>query len=965
MALTQDQIKANIDSMQEQGAKDSDIQGWLDSLKGQDSQAQTSNQQQAAPATPDKPAYDESAHFNLDSSLDKFAADKFSQLPQNLNIPARVEANAAQSVDDYATQKGQRGLGLPFPITGQDVATPANLPTIAAKGVANALPALAYSAADVGTFLWNVNNHPINSAIKILSDPVTFAGGLLGDAITQPLSGLAQGANDLATGKGGKQALQDAAAGVKKGAVAFFDDPITSILQTKFAKDFVEEPITTTKKMVDSATKPLQKVAGTVADTAANIKDNGLAGGISAQVKDMSSAFSNKLAALKTGLSMFTKDGTAKVTGAATQESFGYAKAFFDVQNYQDQLKNADVNTPEYNDLTAKLGQAQRDLQVSQENLKTMGFGLIKQQKETFDGGGFDNHQAATDALSQKVSELNAQKDQTYQQAYNKPDGSPIQVNDTTPLVDALNNRANTMGRGGFFSGTVGALRDFANALDLRQKISSAGGFDEYVQSLVDAKTKAGTVDGKYTSGEGYAFDPTKNPELMSPETEKMRQDTEAEVYKQMQSTGRDNTFFEKPMTAQELSNSWTQFYKRTAPGSNETIGYQLGNDQGGSSVMGAKEQVLKDSIEPVNPGGYKYKTDADALWKQHDEAAKTFDGKNFSSLDDLGNFAAKNWDAVKRLAPDLLLKLQNTLVSHVMTQAINESTGEVDYGVIQKGLAKYGDILNSFQQQVLKTGSLVPDLGKATVDDPKIAATLKPLSDQQTGITAKQEEINTLEQQTKDAAAKQKAFGTSPNETIGAIEGIKDSAGLQAFMDASGIKDPKEVGKMYLQSLYENKFPIGLEEPSLDSLIDTAKQAQELGRGTNSHTDAPKIQSTFYDPKTIQSLKDIQGLAERAKELQNVEGMSTAKRLLSLGLTGLAVTVGWHGTAIASMMKALSPVSVGETGEPQITSTSINKAMAELKQGNQSVGNLKSIFLRLAAPAQGGAAVDKKENGG
>lgn len=951
-------------------------------LQGNGSTPPAPQAPQTAGPFKDAAPYDESSHLDLlahsidaTKSLVNYAADNFSKTPQNLNIPARIEANAAQSVDEFANQKAERnvfGVGLPMPVSAKDVATPANLPGLVGKGLVNAVPALAYSAVDVGTFLWNVNNHPVNSAIKILSDPVSFAEGLLGDAIKQPLYGLAQGANDLATGKGWKQALQDAGAGIEKGAIAFFNDPITSILQAKFAKDFIQEPIKTTKSISDSATKPLQDIGRNIAETAdksiRGVADTGslregVKQGVMQQVQQMSSQFASKLNGLKTGLTMFTKDGAAKMRGAATQESFNYAESFFNVENYKEQLKNADLNTAARANLEAQLSEAQSNLETSQRNLDAMGKTSAVQQRDAFQQNAYENPQAAADSLSQKVSSEKEAATNEYKQAFNKPDGSPIQIGDVKPVVDALRAKADKMGEAGVGSPVTKVVRNFADALDLRQKITAAGGVEAYVEQLANEHVKQNTTGGKYTSSDGYPLDPN-NQQHMGGEMGALREKFAADVHKQMQGTGQDSAFFNKPMNAQEFNTAWSQFYNQRLPNSNDTIDYHLANDTGGSSAVGAKEQVLKDSIQPENPAGYQYKQQADAAWKKNNEAAKLFEGKKFSTFDKMGSFVVENWAAIKQHAPEMVQKLQNTLVTNILHENIDSATGDVNYNGIAKGLEKYSSVLNSFQQQVLKTASLYSNLGEVTISDPVIAENLKGAMAAKEGVTAQEQGVQTLEQQTKDVAAQQKIFGTNPEEIVTNMKKLKSEEEVQSFMKASNGQDPLTLGKSYIQSTFENNYVDG--KPTLEGMIKSVKEAKQLGDQSN--TASGSIKDTFYGKPgggVRMGLDHLEILLERAKAFQDVEGMPAVKRVLSVGLaTGMSM-LGWHKSAIATALSAISPASVAETGKAQVTREMVDKAMAELaaKKEYKSERN-KALFAALLKMIPAGQGEKKIEGG-
>src|ERR1035437_2304432 len=581
------------------------------------------------------------------------------------------------------------------------------------KGIANVPVGTASMIGNIGTFLWNANVHPIKTLETVASDPVGFVAGLAPDSAKQLLAGVFSAGKDAFNGDWSK-AGGDINAGVQRGWTAFLDNPVQEILKYSLIGDLLEAPAMIGEDMKtpnpSAGTKGLGNVPGNAANmvksiyspySAAfdvaktgveNIKTKGVAEGTGATVTGLLTDVSNTLKStfdtVRTASQMFTQGGRAMILAGQAKSAFDLTKSEMNITDYESKLQAMDKNTPEAQQLQIKLDQANMDKEAALKNFSGMQYTIANSLNKAL-GLKYNDISSVNADLESNLSGSMAQKDASYQKSLFKPDGSPIQIDNIHNFTDTLRQRADTLGLNTANGADSADLRTFAPGLDLRQEISSAGGLQQYIDAEV----------GRRLNAKG-----DMPPAARQLALETMKDSVTKEIYGEMKKSGLDVASFDKPLTAQNLQQIWSSYIKGNRLGETNSRSHLIfTEDKLGASADTAFQDTMKENLTRDNPNGYKDFQSADSQYKDllKTKVFENKDGspKTFMSVKEFTDFATNHWDAVQKLDPQTQIKIEQSIASQLLNEAIDNKTQTVNTDKLAKSFAEYKNYLKDIPQ--------------------------------------------------------------------------------------------------------------------------------------------------------------------------------------------------------------------------------------------------------------------------
>ena len=850
------------------------------------------------------------------------------------------------SYEDFANQQNQAN---DFGLTGiqqSDFSSPflQDVATQGLKGLANVPIGTASMIGNIGTFLWNANVHPLKTIEKVASDPVGFAFGLIPDSLKQVASGVLSAGKDGWEGDWSK-AGSDLGSGIKNAWTAFLDNPVQEVLKYSLVGDLLEAPAIVGGEMgaedaASAGTKSLKNVPGNVADMtksiykpysaawdvaktgAKNIKEEGLGKGLvttgAGILQDVTKTLKNTFNTVKTSAQMFTQGGRAMILATQAENAFKLTKSNMDVNDYESQLQKLDANTPEAQALQVKLDQAKLDKQTAEQNFSGLQYTMANALDKMLGKKYTDTNSISSD-LQSNLSGSKVQTEASYKNSLYKQNGTPnpdpINIRDVSSFTSALRNRADVLGANMSNGADAADLRTFADGLDLRQKISAAGGLKAYVEAEVQKQfsqqsSKVGNATVK------------SNPSVDEAIQNEIRQQVTKEVGSQIKSAKIDPNSVNTPLTADQLQHIWSDYLNGNGlmkPSSRSH--FILGSDTSGMSADNAFQDVMKDNLTRDNPNGYKdFKNGQQQYKDMRDlDVFKNSDGtpKTFMNSDDFIKFAVKNWDAVQKLDPQTRVNIQQTLASQILHDAIDNTTKTVNTEKLQESMQKYKNYFPDIPQikQILNENTL--DLSKLATNNPDLQAqvaklygkTPEQINASNASLPAKETEITQTEQQLKNAQQAQKVVGTDPQEILTNISNIKSQKDFDNFLANSAEKDPVKIGQLVKQDAFERNNPSG--KLTIEGMVKTYEELNNAFSGKGVST---KIKSQFFsDTETeIQApLRVYEGLAALEKTIPKT---STALGKIAQGIaTGVTYAMGWHFQIIRFGAHLLSSPKVND----------------------------------------------------
>ena len=862
----------------------------------------------------------------------------------------------------FADKEGQANDKVPFAgsptaVQPEDLRTGKDL----LKGLANVPVGTSNMIGNVGSFLWNANTHPIDTLSTVASDPVGFVLGLVPDSFKEVASGYLSAGKDIVTGQGMSKAGSDLMTAHNKAFIAFLDNPVQEMLKYSIVGDLLEAPAQVGAKMASETFKPYTAAADLVKGAAKNTSELGAAEGLAKTGQDALSGVSQTLTDIgsktKTGLQMFTQEGRKMILAQQATDQFRLTKSEMDIKDYESQLQAADRNSDTAKQLQIKLDQAKLDNQTATKNLAGMQYTIANALNKSMMQKYLTVDSARAD-LSSNIEGSALNKDLSYQSALNRPDGTPIKLNDISDFTNSLRQRAETIGENQTGNAPT-KINNFADGLELRQNISSAGGIKAYI----DAETAKRIAEIKAPAAQELAR-----------QSGQISDQVQAEVTAKMKASGLDPKSFEKPITAKNLQFLWHSFQNSIMDDGVTPMAHFLNaEDSAGKPADSAYQDVMKNNLNRDNPNGYKYFQQGEDQYKnlkQLDVFKDKFGNvKNFDGVSDMIKTMKGNWDAVKQLDPTTQLKIQQTIASDILNQAIDHRTGTVNINTLETKLDANKDYLTMVPQvvQAMKEGTL--DLGKIASTDPKLQSQIQELygktpeqiTADNAAIPAKEGEIAKTADELKQAQVAQKIVGTDPQEIIKNIKGLKSVKDYENFMDKSGLlagtyeKTAIKMGQIIKQDAFERNNPVdasGERTPTISGMLKTYQELQSTFKDAS-----PQIREKFF-PKEEQAKIDT-GL-KAYSELENFE-KSTTKiptklgRVLYGAALGITTYLGWHFQAIRYGAKLLGGGGTEIPNEP-LTAADFQKVIddkATAPKTKTMLQNLKESYLGAASGYQ------------
>lgn len=877
----------------------------------------------------------------------------------------------AESPEEYAARlKQERLFGLGTDVKPEDLAggvIPKDLKTVG-KIAANVPISAVNLAKNVGGFLWNLNFHPFETTTSVLADPVGFAEGILPDWLKLSLSGIASGFVDASKGdfKGAGKDLQDAA---QKSVLAFYNDPVGNVVTTRFAKKLASEGVGEFSKpgvdgkpgtgssgaagMVEDFTTSLNKPVQVVKDLATNVKNKGVGEGIKTTAVDLvqpiTKSISSAVDSVGTFGKMFTREGRAKVAGAQANDLITLAQSKFDVENYQEKLKSLDINSAEASALQVKIEQAKSEAAQAQQNLDSLSYKIVNKTRDLFNENSFKSPSEFSNNLNSSIDTMFSEKDARYQSALNKPDGSPIQIDNISVFTDALRAKADLLGQKGQGKVVSEKTRNFADALDLRMEIQNAGGVEGYINKRVQEEIQSDPNFGKMGNA-------TLPRDVINEKMNEMKRKVMDELASKISKSEQDKTFFVKPMTAHDLQQTASSFFNYKIPDSNTALNFFLNSKDAtyGTPVKSKLDEVMKSNLERENPEGYRYKEQADRKNVELDGLRSVFKDDNgnvktFETQQKMIDYSVTHWKELKKV-PSVLNDMQNTIMSKILGDAIDETTGTINYKEINSGLDKYGEYLRTDQKQMLKEASLFPKLGEVVLSDKEMSNSFREMLGMKKDITKTEEGIVALEEQVKNINYKKDIVGTDPESIVTNIEKIRSEKDLNSFMEASGITNPADIGRIYRQAIFENnKLENG--QMTIEGLVSTLETI--INYGEKSKTYSKELQNKIIGEgekgKYETMLKTAEEVIKLSKTIDKTQhGAFTALRLT---ISGIMAYMGFSLSATRIAFQALKDnMPPSKTGSSEQLSESKIREMITQKVPKSQ----RSWFSRAILPALG-----------
>ena len=884
------------------------------------------------------------------------------------------------SEEDYANQEAQtvnplgKFVGSTIVPSDYSSGVGSDVAHQAIKGAVNTVTGAVSTAYNIGSFLYNANVHPIKTLQTIASDPVGFVAALVPDSLKEVLQGVTSAGKDAWNGNW-SAAAGDVGTGVQRAWTSFLDNPVQEVLKYSLVGDLLEAPAIIGGEMgaEDAATagKSIKNIPGNTAnmvksiykpyskafDIAKQAKTEGVTAAAKGVIGDVSQTLTKIFNTVKTSGQMFTQGGRSTILAGQSLTAFKAVKANMDIQDYESQLQSMDKNTPEAQALQVKLDQANIDKETATKNFSGLQYTTANYLNKIL-GQKYTDPESINSDLKTNLSGASIQKDASYKNSFNKPDGTPINIKDVSDFTDSLRNRADVIGQKTGNGPIAEATRAFANGMDLRQNISSAGDVPQYIDSEVTSK-----------------FNEDPNNSKLSPNAQlvlkaQLKDQITKDVYSQMKQSNLDMKSFNKPITAEDLQGNFNTFLNKKIGTDTSSLSHHFfSDDASGKSADSGYQSVMKENLNRDNPDGYKDFQNGNQQYKNllSLDVFKNTDGtpKTFMNVDDFLSYAVKNWDSVQKLDPQLQIKIEQSLASKVLNDAIDPKTQTVNLGKLQDSFNYYKSYMKDIPQirQILNENTL--DLSKLATENPELKAqiysmygkTPEEVTNANSTVPVKEGEITQTEQQLKQAQGAQKIVGTDPQEIIANIKSIKSVADYNKFIENSSIKDPVQIGKLLKQDAFERNNP----DPQNLTIEGMQKTFDDLNSNFNGAS--AKIRGKFFPKEEQVKIDTAQKTFDDLAELQKtIPKTSTALgRILQGVATGITFALGWHFQTIRFGAHLLKTPSTGETSAP-LTESDFQKVLDDKNTpsvAKTTIQRIKDNYLLLST---GYASVKNKK---
>jgi hypothetical protein len=890
----------------------------------------------SAPASSDAPSFNPAQFgaipINSDTSTNSMAgatppAKNAGFFQPTVDRAKQFVNNDQQSLADFATQKASQGIfgiGAAAPATADDLTSGVigaptgdsqnwgvfggfKIPTKVAANVFTDVPNL---IADVAGFSWQTFAHPVDTIKNIASDPVGFAEGMLGDAVTQPLEGLATAVKDLVQGKGGEKAGADAVAGFQKGMIAFIDRPITSVIQLQLAKGLATDPIGTTKEVVkssiDNATKPWQAAYNFIKDP-------------KQAVTDAANAIQNKWDAIKNIPTFFTKDGMTKIAQGMGNQILQHVQNNLKINDLQTKLQSLDTNSSEYANTQDQINMAQQKVDNARTSITGLVSAIANKTGEIFSRGGYKNTTDFTTDANGVVDQM--YKSKNYVGALN-PGGQAVNVSDVSPLTDYLKTQGDKLEAQG--NPDAKTFQNAASELQLRHDITQAGGEQGYIEQQVQQKMQEANID------------PTQNPGKAQLAEAQFKQEATDEL---QQKIATKPAFFTRPLTADDLYSYVNNLGEKVS----SNFGSKLIADQNtdGSTAKSITLDVIKPDLAKVDPNAPANLDNENTKFSALKNIWDGWKDKTFNNVKGMVDFITsdKNWSDFQNFPQEMISKFQNTLASYITDSARNPD-GSINFNKLSSMTQQYSPYLTSNHTGPLSELSYANSLPENVASTPQISDDLKNVMQAKGELSQNEQELTEAQSKAEALKANMDVVGTTPEEIATNLKGIQTMDDLNNFMKASNVSDPKVLGDLITGTLYDQmQQQFGTNKGvNFQQLTKLVEQTRNIG---NDSPLGQQLKDALFSPEDQKALETLETQSQKLSDMFDSKGITPgAKRLFHAAFSAAASVLGWHVTAIRSFFEAVKPNANGDTENTTPNELNLSKmgkqktSSASTKQG-------------------------------
>jgi len=772
------------------------------------------------------------------------------------------------TADSYAQQKGEStGAWSPMvPITNVTDVTTSPL-----RATANIIPSgigLAKNLLSMANpFNWG---GIVNNAVN---DPVGFAEGMFGDAIVKPVAGVASAVRDVATGEGGK-AVGDIGTGIQEGYTALVDDPVTSLIQMKFAHDFVKEPAKTTKGLAE----PIKTVAHPI-ETA----------------KTISAAARNGASSFVEGLGNIKKAWSGAGEGYQTLLE-GYKKQVVNMwsnslksDTLQKDLQSLDKNSADYELHKSQLEKAQADIEIGQEKITQVANMTAGMFSKMFEQSS-DTPENIVKGVIDPFNKIKQFGSNLYKENLTNSKGGEINLShgDMVGVLQPFVDKINYPDTKELHTKFDAVLDDYKLASWAEEIKNTTGKTPrEYVESLekgiIDLKTKRLPYDNSPETAELYK----QKEEQMS------KMQDELETVKHF--VKKIKPMHEKPLTANRAKGEIVSNLRGKIP--EKTTGNIFTSFD--EMVKKGAEDMLMKGLEKENKSAAVSIRLADNLWKKMKESDL---GKAIEKLQTKSEISEKDIikllvdhpaEMKKYISPSAFLdKIKNLTAKNILDEAKNDE-GMYDPKKINKGIEQYSRVIGPKVSQALREvrdffdpvknsyPQNVTDAMKAKIDE---------LSGEKGKLAEAEKKVPAEETKMKTAAENMKTVGTTPEEISKNIGKISTPEDLAKMTELTG-KTPVELGTMRMQTLAQDlniEFGANLEKVDIGKIRGLIDSLTKDIKGKD-----PEVIKQMYDKESQKLVKDITRAADKFEILER-EGERTFAVRAFKGMLGVLM-MNWH----------------------------------------------------------------------
>ena len=823
-----------------------------------------------------------------------------------------AQANLGITPDTYKTQQATSGFIAPF-----SPLMPGDNPLL---GVPKVVP---NAVSDLGNVIGGTVgalSHPLNTVVDIYKNPVMLAGPVA----TNLLEGTGNALGDLFAGNFSKAGI-DLLSGADKAWTGFVDHPILSLPIFHVLGD-VSDALGITKPAVEidpetGLAKPPVTLKSDIASKVNTVK-NALS-----DPKATALAMSQKLIApFKTLMPKATGDAAAtiianrvgttlgQITNMDTLEKTMAAKPDFMQQQAElslalDTTKNATDNT-----ISKITDQTNTALQVLETNKAQADDNLntAHQEDVTFAKGIVTTNAAGTpesvqSSIGTKISNIEGANNAGYGNL-KAPDGTPIPVKSTAPLADALQGFVND-NKELFNPKAVTSVNNDIFRLRAQDYARQGMSLPEIYKTMIE-------------KGEGTAEQFSNNPA----------------------------NFLDKPLTADQLK------IVRDRVAGNITQGLTPAAKSTalalyGKATSGAFDDMMSQSVDPINPNGADAVRSADTAFKNliatkakygiTEDENGNITGFNASKVED-------NFDQFKQDFPDAAKLYSQMKAAEIVRDAQTTSkTGiqSINYSKLNDGINENGQFVDPSTraqiQAIIQKSYADQALHDQVISGAnKNADTLQSTLDQTVATLKENQEQTSRVLQTKLAEAKTNAkiSPTDPETFEKTLQGTKTYTDFQKLSQTSGIS-PSDLGSLFLKQSAARNFGenVDISKLSTAKILSGAKGMlnEYDALGGTSKTAALKDEM-FGDSNA--TMEKIRSEVERANQATKEGGRAILKNTGSAIAGGL---VSMFGHALVGTSLVLR--SIRELLSEKVTESNpqdVNPANTSFKSIGKKVGS-------------------------